>query len=74
MLLLLAGKPVWLVIAYAVAGAFFMPLLAALLLYMNNRRDWLGGMKNGMATNFILLLSVLVFGLLLYTEIGKQLG
>jgi hypothetical protein len=25
-------------------------------------------------TNFILLLSVLVFGLLLYTEIGKQLG
>ena len=74
MLLLLAGKPVWLVIAYAVAGAFFMPLLAALLLYMNNRRDWLGGMKNGMATNFILLLSVLVFGLLLYTEIVKQLG
>jgi len=41
---------------------------------MNNRHDWLGGMKNGMATNFILLLSVLVFGLLLYTEISKQLG
>jgi Mn2+/Fe2+ NRAMP family transporter len=74
MLLLLAGKPVWLVIAYAVAGAFFMPLLAALLLYMNNRRDWLDGMENGTATNFILLLSVLVFGLLLYTEISKQLG
>jgi Mn2+/Fe2+ NRAMP family transporter len=74
MLLLLAGKPVWLVIAYAVAGAFFMPLLAGLLLYMNNRRDWLGRLKNGLATNLILLLSVLVFGLLLYTEIGKQLG
>jgi Mn2+/Fe2+ NRAMP family transporter len=74
MLLLLAGKPVWLVIAYAVAGAFFMPLLAALLLYMNNRRDWLGQQKNGAATNLILLLSLLVFGLLLYTEISKQLG
>jgi len=74
MLLLLAGKPVWLVIIYTVAGAFFMPLLAALLLYMNNRRDWLDGMKNGTATNFILMLSVLVFGLLLYTEISKQLG
>jgi len=74
MLLLLAGKPVWLVIAYAVAGAFFMPLLAALLLYMNNRRDWLGQLKNGAASNFVLLLSVLVFGLLLYTEISKQLG
>jgi Mn2+/Fe2+ NRAMP family transporter len=74
MVLLLAGKPVWLVIAYAVAGAFFMPLLAALLVYMNNRRDWLGGLKNGPASNFILLFSVLVFGLLLYTEISKQLG
>jgi len=74
MLLLLAGKPVWLVIAYAVAGAFFMPLLAALLLYMNNRRDWLGQLKNGTATNAILLLSLLVFGLLLHTEISKQLG
>ena len=74
MLLLLAGKPVWLVIAYAVAGAFFMPLLAGLLLYMNNRRDWLGQLKNGAATNAILLLSLLVFGLLLYTEIVKQLG
>ena len=74
MLLLLAGKPVWLVIAYAVAGAFFMPLLAGLLLYMNNRREWLGRLKNGPATNLVLLVSVLVFGLLLYTEISKQLG
>jgi Mn2+/Fe2+ NRAMP family transporter len=73
MLLLLAGKPVWLVIAYAVAGAFFMPLLAGLLLYMNNRRDWLGRLKNGPAANLVLLVAVLVFGLLLYTEIGKQL-
>jgi len=74
MLLLLAGKPVWLVIVYAVAGAFFMPLLAALLLYMNNRRDWLGRLKNGTATNLVLLLSLLVFGLLFYTEISKQLN
>ena len=74
MLLLLAGKPVWLVIAYAVAGAFFMPLLAGLLLYMNNRHDWLGHMKSGLASNLVLLLAVLVFGLLLYAEIGKQLG
>lgn len=74
MLLLLAGKPVWLVIAYAVAGAFFMPLLAGLLLYMNNRRDWMGGFSNGPAANAVLLLSLLVFGLLLVTEIVKQLG
>jgi Mn2+/Fe2+ NRAMP family transporter len=74
MLLLLAGKPVWLVIIYAVAGAFFMPLLAALLLIMNNRRAWLGKMKNGLATNLVLLASVLLFGFLLYTEIVKYIN
>ena len=73
MLLLQAGKPVWLVILYAVAGAFFMPLLAALLLYMNNRRAWLGELRNGVVANLVLLASVLVFGLLLYQEISNYL-
>ena len=48
MLLLLVNQPVWLVIIYAVAGAFFMPLLALLLLLMNNRRSWVGELRNGM--------------------------
>lgn len=69
MLLLQVGEPVWLVIIYAAAGAFFMPLLAGLLLYMNNHRAWVGGMRNGAITNLVLLASVLVFGLLLYDEI-----
>ena len=73
MLLLQAGKPVWLVIVYAVAGAFFMPLLAALLLYMNTRRAWLGELRNGLPANLVLLASVLVFGILLYSEISKHL-
>jgi Mn2+/Fe2+ NRAMP family transporter len=74
MLLLLAGKPVWLVVIYAIAGAFFMPLLCGLLLLMNNRRAWLGKLKNGLLVNLVLLGSLVVFGLLLYTEIIKQLG
>ena len=74
MLLLLAGKPVWLVMVYAIAGAFFMPLLGVLLLLLNNRRSLLGDMKNGLPTNLVLLGSVLLFGLLLYTEVIKQLG
>jgi Mn2+/Fe2+ NRAMP family transporter len=73
-LLLQVGKPVWLVITYAVAGAFFMPLLALLLLYMNNRRAWLGGLRNGVATNLVLLGSVLVFGILLYGEISNYVS
>jgi Mn2+/Fe2+ NRAMP family transporter len=74
MLLLLIGKPVWLIIIYAVAGAFFMPLLALLLLLMNNRRAWLGDLKNGWLTNLVLLSSVLVFGLLTYTELSRLLS
>jgi Mn2+/Fe2+ NRAMP family transporter len=71
MLLLLLIKPVWLIVIYAVAGAFFMPLLAVLLLYMNNRRSWVGRLASGLASNMVLLLSVLVFTLLLVTEIAK---
>ena len=74
MLLLLVGEPVWLIITYAVAGAFFMPLLALLLLLMNNRSAWLGDLKNGWLTNLVLLLSVLVFGLLTYTELSRLFG
>jgi Mn2+/Fe2+ NRAMP family transporter len=73
MLLLLAGEPVWLIIIYAVAGAFFMPLLAGLLLYMNNHRGWMGEMRNGILTNLVLLASVLVFGLLLYDKLAELL-
>ena len=74
MLLLLVNQPVWLVLIYAVTGAFFMPLVAILLLFMNNRSDWLGDLKNGRVTNLVLLLSIVVFGLLLYTELGRLLG
>lgn len=74
MLLLLAEKPVWLVLIYAVAGAFFMPLLGITLLYMNNRTGWLGSMRNGPATNLVLVVSVIVFGLLVYNTVMRQFG
>ncbi|MBT8123009.1 MAG: Nramp family divalent metal transporter [Gammaproteobacteria bacterium] len=74
MLLLLAEKPVWLVLIYAVAGAFFMPLLGITLLYMNNRTSWLGSLRNGPATNLILVTSVIVFGLLVYDTVMRQFG
>jgi Mn2+/Fe2+ NRAMP family transporter len=64
-LLHLVEGPVWMVILYAVAGAFFMPLLAGLLLYMNNRRGWVQGLRNGALANLVLLVSVLLFGLLM---------
>jgi Mn2+/Fe2+ NRAMP family transporter len=65
MILLAFGKPVWLVVIYSVAGAFFMPFLALLLFYMNNRRDWLKSFTNGYAMNALLLASILLFTYLL---------
>lgn len=69
MLLLTLGKPVWIVVIYSVAGAFFMPFLAALLIYMNNRRDWLAAYRNGYMMNALLLVAILLFSYLLIEKI-----
>lgn len=73
MLLLLADKPVWLVIIYAVAGAFFMPLLGGVLLYLNNRKAWLGELRYGWPMNTLLVITVLVFVLLLVNKLSSYL-
>lgn len=54
--LLLLGRTVTQIqLAYAVLGACFMPLLAAALLVLNNRRAWVGaGFRNGLLTNAML--------------------
>ena len=71
LLLQVVDGPVWMVILYSVAGAFFMPLLAGLLLYMNNRRGWVQGLRNGPLANSLLLASLLVFGLLLAEKLAE---
>lgn len=72
MLLLLWGRPVWVVILYAVTGAFFMPLVAGLLLYMNSSRRWLGKYVNSWLTKALLLICLLLFCFLLFVEIRNQ--
>lgn len=73
MLLLLLGRPVWLVVAYAATGALFMPFLAATLLYMNNRSE-LGGLRNGWLANAALAASLALFAWLGLHEIREQLA
>lgn len=73
MLLLTLGKPVWIVVIYSVTGAFFMPFLAALLIYMNNRRDWLKTYSNGYMMNALLLVSILLFSYLLIEKTLRYL-
>jgi Mn2+/Fe2+ NRAMP family transporter len=48
-------------LAYAVLGSLFMPLLAFTLLWMNNRRQWVGELRNGPLANAALLATLLLF-------------
>lgn len=67
-------RPVLVVVIYAVAGAFFMPFLAGVLLVMNNRRDWVGSLRNPWLVNLLLVLSLLVFGFLFGSEVWMRLS
>jgi Mn2+/Fe2+ NRAMP family transporter len=48
-------------LAYAVLGSLFMPLLASTLLWMNNRRQWVGELRNSPLANAALLATLLLF-------------
>jgi len=72
--LLFADKPVGVVVLFTVVGAFFMPFLAATLLYLNNRSDWVGSLRNGLVQNAALVVSLLLFGWVAATEILGALG
>jgi Mn2+/Fe2+ NRAMP family transporter len=74
MILLWAGKPVWVVLIYSVAGAAFMPLLAGLLLYMNGVRDWLGPLRNRWPANLVLLAALALFAALFIQELVEAIG
>jgi Mn2+/Fe2+ NRAMP family transporter len=65
-------RPLFLVVLYAVAGAFFMPLLAGTLLVLNNRVKLVRELRNPSSINAVLGFSLLVFGLLLVQEVLKR--
>lgn len=74
MLILLVGRPVWIVVIYAAVGSIFMPFLAATLLILNNRRKEVGGLKNGLLANGVLLLCVLLFAYLALVQLVERVG
>ncbi|MCP5046512.1 MAG: divalent metal cation transporter [bacterium] len=72
MLLLLVGKPVWIVLIYTITGAFFMPFLAVMLLIMNNAVKWVKEFKNNTAVNIMLMAALVLFLLLCVKEISQR--
>lgn len=74
MLILLVGKPVWIVVIYAAVGSIFMPFLAGTLLVLNNRKERVGALRNGISSNAALILCLLLFAYLAFIQIRQQLS
>jgi Mn2+/Fe2+ NRAMP family transporter len=67
-------EPVAVVVTFSIAGAFFMPFLAGTLLYLNNRRDWMGSLANRALGNSALVVCLVVFGAVCAREISGALA
>ncbi|WP_406033215.1 Nramp family divalent metal transporter [Nocardioides sp. NBC_00163] len=71
---LFLGQPVWLILAFSVLSAFFMPFLSiTLMLLLNSERvpsEW----RNGFARNLLMGLSVLAFVALAVNQLAKTLA
>jgi Mn2+/Fe2+ NRAMP family transporter len=71
--LIFLGQPVYLILAYGVLGAFFMPFLSVTLLWMLNTdrvpHEW----RNKLHSNIALVLCALAFGSLAVNELYKAL-
>lgn len=71
MIMMFLGRPVVLILAYGVLGAFFMPFLALTLLWILNTdrvpRTW----RNGPLSNILMALCALTFVTLAVTELAK---
>ncbi len=73
MVMLFLGQPVWLILAYGVLGAFFMPFLAFTLLWLLNSdrtpREW----RNKWHSNTAMVLCALAFAALCVNEVRKAI-
>lgn len=64
MVMLFLGKPVFLILAYGVLGALFMPFMAVTLLWILNSDRVPPEWRNGVMTNVLLFLCALTFAAL----------
>ncbi len=64
-------KPIWLIMAYSIIGALFMPFLAISLLWLNNKKQWVKSKGNTLTINILLGLTLCLFAYLAVSEIIK---
>lgn len=74
MVMMFLGKPVYLILAYGVLGAFFMPFLSVTLLWILNTdrvpREW----RNKLPSNIAMVLCAAAFIALAVNELRKAVG
>ncbi|ADO44350.1 Mn2+/Fe2_ transporter, NRAMP family (plasmid) [Ketogulonicigenium vulgare Y25] len=74
MVMLFLGQPVYLILAYGVLGALFMPFMSVTLLWILNTdrvpREW----RNGPITNILLLLCTLAFAALAINQVWSAIA
>lgn len=55
-------RPLFIIVAFTIVGSFFIPFLAATLLYLNNKVPWTSDVKkNSWITNVLLVLILVLF-------------
>ena len=74
MVMLFLGKPVWLILAYGVLGAFFMPFLAVTLLWLLNTDRTPVEWRNKLHSNVLMVLCALAFVALCVNEVRKAVA
>ncbi|MFH1279147.1 MAG: hypothetical protein ABIK65_12305 [Candidatus Eisenbacteria bacterium] len=62
------------VVVYAALGSLFMPFLAGTLFFLMNRREWMGGLRNGRLANAGLAVSLLLFLCLAVAGLLERFG
>ncbi|GAA1479312.1 Nramp family divalent metal transporter [Nocardioides aestuarii] len=72
--LLLIGEPVWLILAYGVLGALFMPFLAVTLLWILNSDRVPSEWRNKLWSNVVLGLIAIAFFVLAVNELRTKIA
>jgi Mn2+/Fe2+ NRAMP family transporter len=68
-------QPLAVIVTYTILGSLFVPFVAATLLYLNNKVNWNTTVKrNSLATNGLLVLILLMFAAVGYSEIRSAFG
>jgi Mn2+/Fe2+ NRAMP family transporter len=74
MAMLFLGQPIWLILAYGVLGAFFMPFLSVTLLWLLNTDRTPMEWRNKMVSNVAMVLCAAAFAALAVNEVRKAIA